>query len=64
LTEISPTPMCPYAAPRCPGIGMTIPDVQLGVCFALCVVVIGAVAFELFLNRALGAWVRIKLHRN
>jgi hypothetical protein len=38
------------------GIGMTIPDVQLGVAFALCVVVIGAVAFVLFLIRALSAW--------
>jgi hypothetical protein len=38
------------------GIGMTIPDVQVGVAFALCVVVIGAVAFVLFLIRALSAW--------
>lgn len=37
------------------GIGMKIPDVQLGVAFALCVVVIGAVAFVLFLIRALSA---------
>jgi hypothetical protein len=37
-------------------IGSKIPDVQLGVAFALCVVVIGAVAFVLFLIRALSAW--------
>jgi hypothetical protein len=42
-----------FAGPSC--IGMTIPDVQLGVAFALCVVVIGAVAFVLFLIRALSA---------
>ena len=38
------------------GIGMKIPDVQLGVAFALSVVVIGAIAFVLFLIRALSAW--------
>jgi hypothetical protein len=38
------------------GIGMKIPDVQLGVAFALSVVVIGVVAFVLFLIRALSAW--------
>jgi hypothetical protein len=38
------------------GIGSKIPDVQLGVAFALSVVVIGAIAFVLFLIRALSAW--------
>jgi hypothetical protein len=38
------------------GIGMTIPNVQLGVTFALFVVVIGTVAFVLFLIRAISAW--------
>lgn len=37
------------------GIGMNIPEVQLGVAFALCIVVIGVVAFVLFLIRALSA---------
>jgi hypothetical protein len=37
-------------------IGSRIPDVQLGVAFSLCVVVIGAFAFVLFLIRALSAW--------
>jgi len=38
------------------GIGSKILDVQLGVAFALSVVVIGAIAFVLFLIRALSAW--------
>jgi hypothetical protein len=38
------------------GIGMKIPNIQLGVAFALSVVVIGAVAFMVFLIRALSAW--------
>ena len=38
------------------GIGSVIPNVQLGVAFSLCAVVIGAVAFVLFLVRALDAW--------
>ena len=38
------------------GVGMRVPDVQVGVAFALTFVVSGVVAFVLFLMRALGSF--------
>jgi hypothetical protein len=56
IREVAKALACLVAGALGVVIGLRVPDVQLGVAIALTAVVVGVVAFMIFLLQALNAW--------